>query len=181
MDRAFLAAARSLLRLLVDPRSYRPAMAAITGAGAAWSRATRTAWCPSPRPGTSPPAPAWQYLELPGVGHVPQLQVPERLADGGPRLARRRPRRPARRSEPAQDPVAQRVAQGLEPGVARPPAQLLARLRGVHDHRPAGRLDPLGDRRQERQPGERPGRRLRGPGRQRDRQRRRTRGRRRPR
>ena len=24
--------------------------------------------------------PAWQYLELPGVGHVPQLQVPEELA-----------------------------------------------------------------------------------------------------
>jgi pimeloyl-ACP methyl ester carboxylesterase len=24
--------------------------------------------------------PAWRYLELPGVGHVPQLQVPEELA-----------------------------------------------------------------------------------------------------
>jgi pimeloyl-ACP methyl ester carboxylesterase len=24
--------------------------------------------------------PAWRYVELPGVGHVPQLQVPERVA-----------------------------------------------------------------------------------------------------
>jgi pimeloyl-ACP methyl ester carboxylesterase len=24
--------------------------------------------------------PGWQYLELAGVGHVPQLQVPDRLA-----------------------------------------------------------------------------------------------------
>ena len=24
--------------------------------------------------------PHWRYLELPGVGHVPQLQVPERIA-----------------------------------------------------------------------------------------------------
>jgi pimeloyl-ACP methyl ester carboxylesterase len=24
--------------------------------------------------------PGWRYVELPGVGHVPQLQVPERVA-----------------------------------------------------------------------------------------------------
>jgi pimeloyl-ACP methyl ester carboxylesterase len=80
MDRAFLSAARSLVRLLVDPRSYRQAMAAVrvpvlmvqgdedrlVPVAAARDIAARQ--------------PGWQYLELPGVGHVPQLQVPEQLA-----------------------------------------------------------------------------------------------------
>jgi pimeloyl-ACP methyl ester carboxylesterase len=80
MDRAFLAAARSLLRLLVDPRVYRTAMASIrvpvllvqgdedrlVPVAAARDIAARH--------------PEWRYLELPGVGHVPQLQVPEQLA-----------------------------------------------------------------------------------------------------
>ncbi len=80
MDKAFLSAARSLLRLLVDPRSYRAAMAAITvpvllvqgdedrlvPVAAARDIARRH--------------PGWRYLELPGVGHVPQLQVPDQLA-----------------------------------------------------------------------------------------------------
>ena len=80
MDKAFLSAARSLLRLLVDPRSYRAAMASIrvpvlmvqgdedrlVPVAAARDIARRH--------------PAWRYLELPGVGHVPQLQVPERVA-----------------------------------------------------------------------------------------------------
>jgi pimeloyl-ACP methyl ester carboxylesterase len=80
MDKAFLAAARSLLRLLVDPRRYRAAMASIrvpvllvhgdkdrlVPVAAARDIARRH--------------PSWRYLELPGVGHVPQLQVPEALA-----------------------------------------------------------------------------------------------------
>ncbi len=80
MDKAFLSAARSLLRLLVDPRSYRTAMASIrvpvlmvqgdedrlVPVAAARDIAVRH--------------PAWRYLELPGVGHVPQLQVPRELA-----------------------------------------------------------------------------------------------------
>jgi pimeloyl-ACP methyl ester carboxylesterase len=80
MDKAFLSAARSLIRLLVDPRSYRTAMASIrvpvlmvqgdedrvVPVAAARDIAGRH--------------PRWRYLELPGVGHVPQLQVPERLA-----------------------------------------------------------------------------------------------------
>jgi pimeloyl-ACP methyl ester carboxylesterase len=79
-DKAFLAAARSLLRLLADPRAYRRAMASIrvpvlmvqgdvdrlVPVAAARDIAARH--------------PEWRYLELPGVGHVPQLQVPERLA-----------------------------------------------------------------------------------------------------
>jgi pimeloyl-ACP methyl ester carboxylesterase len=80
MDKAFLSAARSLLRLLVDPRRYRAAMASITvpvlmvqgdedrlvPVVAARDIAERH--------------PGWRYLELPGVGHVPQLQVPEKVA-----------------------------------------------------------------------------------------------------
>jgi pimeloyl-ACP methyl ester carboxylesterase len=81
MDKAFLAAARSLLRLLADPRAYRRAMASIrvpvllvqgdvdrlVPVAAARDIARRH--------------PDWRYLELAGVGHVPQLQVPERLAE----------------------------------------------------------------------------------------------------
>jgi pimeloyl-ACP methyl ester carboxylesterase len=80
MDRAFLTAARSLLLLLANPRLLRQAMAAIrvpvllvhgdqdrlVPVGAARLAAQRH--------------PGWTYLELPGVGHVPQLQVPEQLA-----------------------------------------------------------------------------------------------------
>lgn len=80
MDKAFLAAARSLVKLLIDPRRYRRAMASIDDpvllvhgdqdrlvpVAAARDIARRH--------------PAWRYLELPGVGHVPQLQVPEELA-----------------------------------------------------------------------------------------------------
>jgi pimeloyl-ACP methyl ester carboxylesterase len=80
MDKAFLGAARSLVRLLVDPRRYRKAMASIDDpvflvhgdrdrlvpVAAARDIARRH--------------PEWKYLELSGVGHVPQLQVPERVA-----------------------------------------------------------------------------------------------------
>jgi pimeloyl-ACP methyl ester carboxylesterase len=80
MDKAFLAAARSLLKLLVDPRRYRKAMGSIqlpvllvhgdrdrlVPVAAARDIARRH--------------PAWRYIELPGVGHVPQLQVPDRVA-----------------------------------------------------------------------------------------------------
>jgi pimeloyl-ACP methyl ester carboxylesterase len=80
MDKAFLGAARSLVKLLVDPRRYRKAMASIDDpvllvhgeldrlvpVAAARDIARRH--------------PDWRYLELPGVGHVPQLQVPEQLA-----------------------------------------------------------------------------------------------------
>ena len=46
-----------------------------------WCTATATGWSRSRRRATSPARhPDWRYLELAGVGHVPQLQVPERLA-----------------------------------------------------------------------------------------------------
>jgi pimeloyl-ACP methyl ester carboxylesterase len=80
MDRAFLTAARSLLLLLADPRLVRRAMAGVevpvllvhgdrdrlVSVEAARDAARRH--------------PHWEYLELAGVGHVPQLQVPEQLA-----------------------------------------------------------------------------------------------------
>lgn len=80
MDRAFLTAARSLLLLLADPRLVRRAMAGVrvpvllvhgdrdrlVPIAAARDAASRH--------------PGWRYLELRGVGHVPQLQIPDRLA-----------------------------------------------------------------------------------------------------
>ena len=82
MDRAFLAAARSLLRVLVDPRRYRRAMALDRASRCCSCRATATGWCRSPPPATiAEQHPAWRYVELADVGHVPQLQVPERVAD----------------------------------------------------------------------------------------------------
>jgi pimeloyl-ACP methyl ester carboxylesterase len=80
MDKAFLAAARSLVKLLVDPRRYRKAMSSLqlpvllvhgdrdrlVPVAAARDIARRH--------------PAWRYLELAGVGHVPQLQKAEEVA-----------------------------------------------------------------------------------------------------
>jgi pimeloyl-ACP methyl ester carboxylesterase len=80
MDRAFLSAARSLLRQLVDPRSYRRAMAAVA-VPVLMVQGDEDRLVPvAAARDISARHPHWQYLELPGVGHVPQLQVPERLA-----------------------------------------------------------------------------------------------------
>lgn len=81
MDRAFVTAARSLLRLLTRASAFRATMAAITApvllvhgdqdrlvpVAAARAAARRHKH--------------WVYVELAGVGHVPQLQVPRQLAD----------------------------------------------------------------------------------------------------
>ena len=80
MDRAFLSATRSLLRILADPREYRAAMESIevpvllvhgdrdrlVSVAAAREAARRH--------------PRWRYVELAGVGHVPQVQVPDVVA-----------------------------------------------------------------------------------------------------
>jgi pimeloyl-ACP methyl ester carboxylesterase len=80
MDRAFLAAARSLLRILVDPRRYRKAMASIS-VPVLLVQGDKDRLVPvAAARDISRRHPAWCYLELAGVGHVPQLQVPERLA-----------------------------------------------------------------------------------------------------
>jgi pimeloyl-ACP methyl ester carboxylesterase len=80
MDRAFIAAARSLVLLLADPRRYRQAMASIT-APVLLVQGDEDRLVPvAAARDTARRNPAWGYLELPGVGHVPQIQVPEQLA-----------------------------------------------------------------------------------------------------
>jgi pimeloyl-ACP methyl ester carboxylesterase len=80
MDKAFLSAARSLLRILVDPRRYRAAMASIT-VPVLMVQGDEDRLVPvSAARDIAERHPAWRYLELPGVGHVPQLQVPEKVA-----------------------------------------------------------------------------------------------------
>jgi pimeloyl-ACP methyl ester carboxylesterase len=80
MDKAFLSAARSLLRLLADPRSYRAAMASVT-APVLMIQGDLDRLVPvSAARDVAARHPDWRYVELAGVGHVPQLQVPERVA-----------------------------------------------------------------------------------------------------
>ena len=80
MDRAFLAAARSLLRLLADPRRYRSAMASIAGP-VLLVHGDRDRLVPvEAARDIARRHPAWRYSEMAGVGHVPQLQEPDRLA-----------------------------------------------------------------------------------------------------
>jgi pimeloyl-ACP methyl ester carboxylesterase len=80
MDKAFLSAARSLIRLLVDPRGYRTAMASIR-VPVLMVQGEKDRLVPvAAARDIAGRHPDWQYLELPGVGHVPQLQVPEQLA-----------------------------------------------------------------------------------------------------
>lgn len=80
MDRAFLIAARSLLRILAEPRGYRGAMASIT-APVLLVHGDRDRLVPvRAARATARQHPHWRYRELADVGHVPQLQVPEALA-----------------------------------------------------------------------------------------------------
>ncbi|MGY1987240.1 alpha/beta fold hydrolase [Blastococcus sp. SYSU DS0669] len=79
MDRAFLAAARSLLRVLADPRRYRAAMASID-VPVLLVHGDRDRLVPvEAARDLARRHPAWRYAEWTGVGHVPQLQEPERL------------------------------------------------------------------------------------------------------
>ena len=80
MDRAFLGAARSLLRILADPRRYRRAMAAIdVPVLLIHGDRDRLVQVTAAREAAST-HPHWRYVEFADVGHVPQLQVPERVA-----------------------------------------------------------------------------------------------------
>jgi pimeloyl-ACP methyl ester carboxylesterase len=80
MDKAFLAAARSLVRLLLDPRTYLEAMASID-VPVLLVQGDRDRLVPvAAGRETAERHPDWQYLELADVGHLPQLQVPEQLA-----------------------------------------------------------------------------------------------------
>ncbi len=80
MDKAFLGAARSLVKLLVDPRRYRKAMASIDDP-VLLVHGDRDRLVPvAAARDIARRHPEWQYRELGGVGHVPQLQVPDRVA-----------------------------------------------------------------------------------------------------
>ena len=80
MDKAFLAAARSLLRLLADPRRYRAAMSAVTAPVLMIQGELDRLVPVTAARDVAARNPGWRYVELAGVGHVPQLQVPERVA-----------------------------------------------------------------------------------------------------
>jgi pimeloyl-ACP methyl ester carboxylesterase len=80
MDKAFLVAARSLLKILVEGRSYRGAMAAIR-VPVLLVQGDRDRLVPvAAARSTAEAHPHWTYVELAGVGHVPQLQVPDVVA-----------------------------------------------------------------------------------------------------
>jgi pimeloyl-ACP methyl ester carboxylesterase len=80
MDRAFLSASRSLAWVLTFARPYRAAMSSIT-APVLLVQGDRDRLVPvAAARDAARRHPAWRYVELPGVGHVPQLQVPDRLA-----------------------------------------------------------------------------------------------------
>jgi len=81
MDRAFLSAARSVLVLLADPRRYRRAMVDVRRP-VLLLHGDRDRLVPVVAArDVARRHPTWRYVELAGIGHVPQLQVPERVAD----------------------------------------------------------------------------------------------------
>ena len=80
MDRAFLVAARSLLRLLADPRTYRAAMSAVS-APVLMIQGDQDRLVPvTVARDVAARHPGWRYVELAGVGHLPQMQEPDRVA-----------------------------------------------------------------------------------------------------
>jgi pimeloyl-ACP methyl ester carboxylesterase len=81
MDRAFLTATRSLLWALVRSGEYQAAMASIA-APVLLVHGDRDRLVPvAAARAAARRHPAWRYVELRGVGHVPQLQVPDLLAE----------------------------------------------------------------------------------------------------
>jgi pimeloyl-ACP methyl ester carboxylesterase len=80
MDRAFLTAARSLLLLLIDPRLLHRAMAAIRVPVLLMHGAQDRLVPVAAAREAAERHPDWRYVELAGVGHVPQLQVPQVVA-----------------------------------------------------------------------------------------------------
>jgi pimeloyl-ACP methyl ester carboxylesterase len=81
MDRAFVTAARSLLWVLTRAGTFRATMAAIA-APVLLVHGERDRLVPvAAARAAARRQKRWVYVELPGVGHVPQLQVPRQLAD----------------------------------------------------------------------------------------------------
>jgi len=81
MDRAFVSAARSLVWVLARGPRYRRAMARVTvPVLLVHGELDRLVSVEAAREAARH-RPDWRYLELAGVGHIPQLQVPDQLAD----------------------------------------------------------------------------------------------------
>ncbi len=80
MDRAFLSASRSLACLLARPGAYRRAMASITAPVLLVHGEMDRLVPVSAARATARQQPSWTYVELAGAGHLPQVQVPERVA-----------------------------------------------------------------------------------------------------
>lgn len=79
-DRAYLSASRSLAWTLVRMRRYRAAMASIR-VPVLLVHGDRDQLVPVTAARSAARAnPAWRFVELPGVGHLAQLQVPDELA-----------------------------------------------------------------------------------------------------
>jgi pimeloyl-ACP methyl ester carboxylesterase len=79
-NRAFLSASRSLAWALARVRTYRAAMAAIA-VPVLLVHGDRDQLVPvTAARAVRRGRPAWHYVELGGVGHLPQLQVPDELA-----------------------------------------------------------------------------------------------------
>lgn len=80
MDRAFLSASRSLAWTLVRTRAYRAVRSSIS-APVLLVHGDRDQLVPvTAARETARHHPTWRYIELRGVGHLPQLQVPDQLA-----------------------------------------------------------------------------------------------------
>ncbi|WP_040336819.1 alpha/beta fold hydrolase [Candidatus Blastococcus massiliensis] len=81
MDKAYLTAARSLLVQLADPRRYRRAMEELARPVLLVHGDLDRLIPVQAARDVAHRHPDWRYAELDGVGHVPQLQCPQRLAD----------------------------------------------------------------------------------------------------
>ncbi|WP_214401445.1 alpha/beta fold hydrolase [Pseudonocardia lacus] len=81
MERAFLSATRSLLWALLRSGVYHAAMSSIA-VPVLLVHGDRDRLVPvAAARAVARRHPAWRYVELRGVGHVPQLQVPDLLAE----------------------------------------------------------------------------------------------------
>ena len=80
IDRAYLSASRSLVWTLVRDRHYRAAMSSVR-VPVLLVHGDRDRLVPiTAARAAARDHPAWHFVELPGVGHLPQLQVPHQLA-----------------------------------------------------------------------------------------------------
>jgi pimeloyl-ACP methyl ester carboxylesterase len=80
MDRAFLSASRSLAWTLARTRAYRAAMSSIAAPVLLVHGDIDQLVPVAAARATARRHPAWRYVELADVGHLPQLQVPDELA-----------------------------------------------------------------------------------------------------